>query len=282
MTDSVDSLDDIKADLLEENEKILLLIDGYIRELILSAKVPIDINKTIRSYTSSISQHSMARIASTHLIANTINEFMNEPENLCESSSNTDLNILKYIYVRGGALRDSYLLRKINDIDLVINIHEISKQYLNHLRKYHSHSDIDDDLKHSENCKCIFYRRYLNKYRNVDDRNNIHRKLRRTWLPNTNTIGKGHSFSTNDEDGDKVLNFESYIVNSDYLINSRFIINILYHSKLYSRNIQIMSKYYGHHWVVKLKSCNYNGLSLRNISFDIVDQTGMSTHHCIS
>eukprot|EP01084_Bolivina_argentea_P058880 107475_1 len=267
---------DSTTDFLEENEKIIFLISGYIRELhtSLSSQVPEDINKTIVSYSWTISKHSMQRIAAAHLISSTINEYMNNQENTCEASSNNDLDILKYIYVRGGALRDCYLLRKIKDIDMVVNIHELSKEYLKHLKKYHSDANIDEDVKNPEKCKCIFYRRYLNKYRESNKRNDIHDKLRHTWLPNKRKISKGHSFSTNDEGVDKILNFESYIVNSDYLMNTRFIINILYHSKLYSRNIKINSKYYGHHWVVKIKHYDYQGFSLNNISFDIVDQTG--------
>eukprot|EP01083_Nonionella_stella_P199163 730533_1 len=105
---------DSTTDFLEENEKIIFLISGYIRELhtSLSSQVPEDINKTIVSYSWTISKHSMQRIAAAHLISSTINEYMNNQENTCEASSNNDLDILKYIYVRGGALRDCHLLRK--------------------------------------------------------------------------------------------------------------------------------------------------------------------------
>eukprot|EP00484_Ammonia_sp_Unknown_P001180 CAMPEP_0197022172 /NCGR_PEP_ID=MMETSP1384-20130603/3067_1 /TAXON_ID=29189 /ORGANISM="Ammonia sp." /LENGTH=547 /DNA_ID=CAMNT_0042450153 /DNA_START=33 /DNA_END=1676 /DNA_ORIENTATION=+ len=254
-----------------EGERIILLLGGYIRELP-TLKIPASIHETIRLYSWEIPAHSMQCIAATHLLATKINDYMKSAERVCPFSGNHDLNILDYIYVRGGALRDSYLLRKMSDIDLVVNIHELCKQYERHLVTYHSKKG----EQQAADCQCLFWQHYLNKHRSLSE-NNLHSKLKKTWFTNQRKKekkkGSSRSYTTNNEQVDKILDFENYVVNCDYLLNARFVMNILYHSELRPQ-LKITCKYFGHHWLCVLKSSEYHGMKVRNISFDICDQVG--------
>ena len=239
------------------------MVHGYVHRF--KINTPNDIIEIIRVYSWNISSRSMSCIAATHLIASVINEYFNDTNNKCEFSTDNDLNILKYIYIRGGALRDSYLLREIKDIDLVINIQQLSKKYLFHLKTYHSKIE-----QQNENCKCIFWRHYLNKFEtDLNEKNND--------IFTRNNEEKKSDIDEDDideDDVDKILKYEKYIVNCTYLLNSKFITNeILSKSPKINKNIIVESRYFGYHWFIRINNYNYNGLLLDNIEFDIVDQT---------
>ena len=236
-----------------------LLIDGYANELVNDHSTPDEILELIRIYAWNISDRSMACIAGTHCIASIISEYFNAECNKCEYAPDNDLNdeILKYIYVRGGALRDCYLLKEINDIDIVINIKQLSIKYLSHLKEYHS-----NPWQQSKDCKCIFWRLYTNKYDKQHDDDDCE-------------IFQDEEFWKDSNDVDKILKFEQHIINCNYLLNSRFITKeILEKSEKLRKCMIVESRYNGYHWYIKLNNnCIYKNIALDGVEFDIVDQT---------
>jgi len=85
-------------------------------------------------------------------------EFMDDEEELNQFSA----ELLDHVIIVGGFCRDVLLGRAVNDIDIVINLRELTKLQTNHLKKYHStHKEQDMD------CRCVYWQRFLNKV-NVD------------------------------------------------------------------------------------------------------------------
>jgi len=80
-----------------------------------------------------------------------------------EEQSQFSAELLDHVIIVGGFCRDILLNRPVNDIDIVINLRELTKLQTNHLKKYHSKSSEQD-----MNCRCVYWQRYLNKL-NVDD-----------------------------------------------------------------------------------------------------------------
>ena len=293
-----------------DNEMFSLLVDGYFRMQALN--IPNDIQSVISQFACPLSDRSMAQIAGTHLIARLIVDFMNDPSNQCEhlnyQNKNTmpttnnnnkvhiddEINILKHIYIRGGALRDCYLLRDINDVDISVDIHEVTKLYLAHLKKYHTYTSKCKNT-YNFNSKCIFFRLYLKKMRQV-----------RTVEPGSTFGYNNIVYSTDDSDFDDILNFEDYIGSCDYIINSRFIVENILHIQLgkflhkadkgrlrfedighnddysayYSRpeEMEVINHdgLIGGHYVVTLNNINHNGIKINNVQYDIGDQNGNS------
>eukprot|EP01083_Nonionella_stella_P146189 459429_1 len=248
---------------LEENEKLLFLLDAYLNQMHNHHGIQTspDIQEVIRRYVWPVPLFSLQCIAGTHYLARTIHQSMNSEANRCEYSDNTDLNILEYIFIRGGALRDCHLLRQIRDIDLIVNIYELSRAFLQHLTKYHRHHTSKLDSK------CIFWRRYLNKF--VD-------KPLQDECPYMNYDHCDAQQRTLDVR--QIAHFEHHIVTCDYLLNSRFIVDLLREN---NSVFDIKKKYHGLHWELKLQPSarvdRMVGSCIdKEIPFDLVDQTGNS------
>ena len=60
--------------------------------------------------------------------------------------------------VVGGFCRDVLLNRQINDVDIIINLRELTKLQTNHLKKYHSKRE-----NQGRDCKCAYWSRYAAK-----------------------------------------------------------------------------------------------------------------------
>lgn len=86
-------------------------------------------------------------------------EYVDDEEELGQFSA----ELLDHVIIVGGFCRDILLNRAVNDIDIVINLRELTKLQTNHLKKYHSKSN-EQDI----NCRCVYWQRYLNK-RNVEE-----------------------------------------------------------------------------------------------------------------
>ena len=65
---------------------------------------------------------------------------------------------LDHVIVVGGFCRDILLNRKINDIDIIINLRELTKLQTNHLKKYHSKRE-----NQGRDIKCAYWSRYMAK-----------------------------------------------------------------------------------------------------------------------
>eukprot|EP01084_Bolivina_argentea_P263811 446653_1 len=232
-----------------------ILVQGYVRNENISSE---DIIHIIYLFALNIKSRSMTLIAATHLFASTIYNFVNTEQNKCEFVQNEEdrLNILQYIFVRGGMCRDLLLNQDIKDIDIVVNIHELSKEYLSHLTTFHSKKE-----QQNEKCQCIFWRHYLNKYKHTE------------YDPMKDGQIKWFLPSVKDKDFKKLFTFEKIIQRSEYLLNAKFIKSIVfgtnpfknayndtYNNKFFSQKLNL-SKY-------------FDGLSAEVIQFDIVDQIG--------
>mmetsp|Transcript_72552 Transcript_72552/g.115768 ORF Transcript_72552/g.115768 Transcript_72552/m.115768 type:complete len:669 (+) Transcript_72552:25-2031(+) len=259
--------------LRDKSDEILLLLHGYIREVQMNessiAVIPDAIRETIRLYSWFIPPYSLQCIAATYKLAHEINEYMNSAENKCEFSGNLDLNILEYIFVRGGALRDMVLLRKMKDVDLVINIHELNLKYLQHLQTYHASKEQQDESK----VKCVFWRHYLNKFKTDGEKNNDFNDYARNFRKSP------PDYNSDNEKADKIMQFEHYIEDADYVLNARFVINVIYnrHERRNDFRFQNISQPYFHHWLCVLRGSYHDTVNqtfeMKNISFDIVNQT---------
>ena len=65
--------------------------------------------------------------------------------------------LLDHVIIVGGFCRDILLNRAVNDIDIIINLRELTKLQRTHLKKYHVHS------KTAEPCRCVYWQCYLQK-----------------------------------------------------------------------------------------------------------------------
>ena len=281
---------------LENSEKFSLLFDGYMRLLSNSFEngkyIGADIQKMIYYYAWPISIKSMNCIASTHLLGNIINDFLNDESNKCESN---DTNFfLQCIYVKGGALRDSLLLRDIKDVDMGIDIHQLSKLYLKHLQLYHS------DMEKNKSTKCVFWRHYLNKFnrRHISDnerersRDAFVRKIftrsqymsygYMQWRNSLENFARG---AMRGVEKDKKLaallyNYEQYTSHSDYLLDIDFLVyKILKESDEYGDDILVEfedenDSEYNNKGCCRLTfdKIQYKGFNLDGVQFDIIDQ----------
>ena len=147
---------------LTNREKFCLLVDGYWRT---SGEKMVDHDAIglIKDYChNGLPFESLAHISIVNVLATMIYDFMNDEKNKCEFSNFSDFNLLNYIYIKGGMLRDLYLLNNINDIDITIDIYQVTRHFKRHLKKYHSNHNWEEDT----NIKCILWRRCLNMFNN--------------------------------------------------------------------------------------------------------------------
>ncbi len=72
----------------------------------------------------------------------------------------------------------------------------------------------------------------------------------------------------------KILALQEYIINANYLLNSQFISNIVSNhlNEIQIKNINVSSSFSNQHWTVEFNQNNKNSKS--NVSFDIVDGFG--------
>ena len=212
----------------ENNEKFELFLSGYFRmqEILL----PNDVINIIGYFSRPISDRSKNYIGATHFLTNVIYSFMTDPENVCEYCTNDDqLNILDFIFIRGGALRDCVLLREIKDIDLAIDIYGLNRAFLKHLEKYHdvyndkNTSDIEMETKFKS--KCIFWRHYTKKFSLCDKFMYVsHRNTLSDHLPRKKTDDYSYDRTNNQLLFEKLFGWEDYIVHCNYILNSKFIL----------------------------------------------------------
>ena len=59
---------------------------------------------------------------------------------------------MENIILIGGMPRDILLGTEVKDIDITLNLRELTKIQLNHLRKYHS-----KEIYQSSHCKCAYW-----------------------------------------------------------------------------------------------------------------------------
>eukprot|EP01084_Bolivina_argentea_P266594 452200_1 len=213
-----------------KSDSLDYLICGYMQLSICN-----DIISIIRlyiAYCSLLPEYSMKCIAATHLVASKIYQYLNYKPNRCEFNDELSKDLLKYIYVRGGAARDCCLLRKIKDINIVIDINTLNKRYLHHLKTYHSSF-------HRANTNCIFYRHYLNQFHLKSRGTKIHNKVKS--LGQFDATNRRHHFGPyasgvnaflKESVANKIHNYGARISNCDWVINSRFFFNILLESDL--------------------------------------------------
>ncbi len=211
-----------RYDIMDNNDKIAYLICGYC-----PYELPADIHEAIRKYSwYQDGEYSLRCIETTHCLAQYIDQYINSEENKCPYSNNEDFDLLEHVYIRGGAIRDCYLLREINDIDLAIDSHDLSKRFMDHLIKYHY------TVEQQQNCKCIYWRRYMKKFE-------------KECL--TDEIFRWQQCQYDRHEVNKILTLQRYFVMSEFLLNARFIIDILQKNP----NIEVASRYHGEHWVIK-------------------------------
>ena len=244
---------------MENHEKFSLLVSGCIRRLPFA--IPTDVLNIVNYYAWPVSTRSMNHIAATHLVGQIINDFIIDARNKCTNfqndinrNINDEFNILKYIYVKGGALRDCHLLRNIKDIDIVVDIHQLTKLHLSHLQKYHKDGNIDNN--------CPFWQHFLNKFSFFKLKNNsgiIDRKItkykrrgKRIYRKNIEPFNKIVA---------RLFRYEDYIIRSDYLFNVKFIVEkILKQSKKYKDNINTTTQWYDRNYVVVINDVHYKGM----------------------
>ena len=216
----------------ENNEKFQLFLSGYFR--MQQIALPNDIINIIGYFSRPISDRSKNCIGATHFLTNVIHSYMNDPENACEYCTNGDnqLNILNFIFIRGGALRDCFLLRTIKDIDLVIDIYGLNRAFLKHLQTYHDvyndkkaqagASDNNIAMQTKINSKCIFWRHYTKKFSICDQKMHVtHHNTLSDHLP-INHSDDYRINTANNQLFDKLFGWEDYIVHCNYVLNSKF------------------------------------------------------------
>ena len=255
--------------LLENHEKFELLVSGYIR--LLPFLIPTDILNIINYYALPLPKRSMNHIAATHFVAKIINDWvtdaMEKCENFQEASVNSnnnnnkmhthddEFNMLKYIYVKGGALRDCHLLRNIKDIDIVVDIHQLTKLHLSHLQKYHNDGNVDSN--------CPFWKHFLNKFHYYGFLYSyggiINRRIQRYTRGRRTRITK--EILPNNKIAAKLFRYEDFIVRSDYLFNVKFIVEtVLQRAPKYRYNIRSSTQWYDRNYVVTIKDVHYKGM----------------------
>eukprot|EP01084_Bolivina_argentea_P136818 240971_1 len=239
--------------LREENEERELLVSGLCRNII-PQQIHYNIFKTLiitylRPFTSSYK--TPRAIASTKFVTEIIDNF--QRKNKCPFVDNdiNEINLLDYIYIHGGSLRDIMLNRNINDIDIVIDINKLTKQYYYHLKTYHYKIE-----QQSINCQCYLWQRYIKMYKQPPYSNyTINRE--------TETLKK----------------FEMNIARCPFLLNNVFFKNIIiesmYNNSLLSNSIENVNRF-GYrneidtNWVLNIiKPIKYNNINLKGSSFDI-------------
>eukprot|EP01084_Bolivina_argentea_P300097 517357_1 len=260
----------IKSDRLE------YLVYGYINDMG-NMLICNDIIYMIHMYCSItwiLPEYSMKCIAATHLVASRIYQYLNDERNRCEFNHELSKDVLKYIYVRGGAPRDCCLLRKIKDIDVVVDINTLNKKYLHHLKTYHTNSS-------NMHTSCAFYRHYLNQFEE-SRRNKIQNRLRHVGtvraigrhVPSEfapDSIATYNFLNVYVPTANKIYNYCARISNCDWVINSRFFFNIWLKSTV-KNAITIECRQTN--WTLILNKYIYHGIKLENISFDFSDSTG--------
>eukprot|EP01084_Bolivina_argentea_P166579 289169_1 len=238
----------INTGLLEPRERLSYLIDGYFRDCIVDSIIPIDITKIIHLNLCILPGKSSRIVSITHSIVSAINDYLTLPENKCPFAN--DFNILDHIYIRGGALRDCYLLRDINDVDIVLDSHTLSKLYLLHLTTYHSTANTNNQLIHK---KCIFYRRYMNKFDTTHPY--VYHNYQSYMEPFHVPSGSN-----------KITRFLADIANSNWMINTRFLIDILAKEKQFNEKYKyrIIRKHRTIHWKLTVSPKNDHEQNRRN------------------
>eukprot|EP01083_Nonionella_stella_P083515 230990_1 len=253
----------------EPSELLHLLLSGYIRKQRQNIFITNDIISIIQKQMWMIPAKATQSIHDTYSMAFILNQYLNDPQNKCPYSKDQrdDFNILKYIYIRGGTLRDCCLMREINDIDIVLDAHALSVQFLYHLKQYHSHpshQSVDD--------KCIFWRHYLHKF---------NPKYQGLWseLDRWDQIKSFRPFGTNASSkatrmpqNQKIESFLRTVEHCNFMINSIFLLDSLRKGSV-SLELGahgVMFRHY--HWKLIWKSNRLDSYgSEYNYDFDIVD-----------
>eukprot|EP01084_Bolivina_argentea_P267529 454140_1 len=228
------------------------LVYGYIHEW---SEIADDIIEIIHMYSKTLPEYSIKCMAATHLLAFTINEYLTDKHNTCEFSDELTKDVLKYIYVRGGALRDCCLTRKIKDIDIMVDVNTLSKKYLHHLKTYHS------NLLHT---KCIFYRHYQNQFKdheNMDISSELSHSRYKFRTIGTSTDFNAYNVDAfiSEPDARKIYNYAARISNCDWVMNTRFFLDIILKSNLQD-NIHFECRQTN--WFLILKHFYYHNIYL--------------------
>ena len=234
---------------LTNRDKFCLLIDGFWRSSG-AARVDNDSITLIKEYCfDGLSFKSYKYISTVNLLIKTINDFMNDRENKCEFSNFDDFNLLNYIYIKGGMLRDIYLLNEINDIDITVDIYSLTRDFKKHLKKYHGNiKNFSPSRALHNHTKCILWRQYLNIFNrdNYDRNKNSHDILTHyfTTKPKAATKIERKKKKKKEVKKDKhkhqdknstkqpiprdlestQLYFEKYLCHCKYIINTHFIV----------------------------------------------------------
>ena len=240
------------------SDTFFAVIDGFFRRVEKSCHVtiPRDIKQIIKFFAWPVSQQSRKNIVATDLIATLIQNYINDNKNKCPCLANDELNILKHIYLRGNFLNEQYLLKHTdcNNIDIIIDVDQLSTVFLNHLTKYHSKNG---NVNNKDGCsQCFLWQKYLNKYNDKVNKNNKSSILQKRK--------KERNF-------DKIWDFEQYIECCNYIINGDFIVNEMILSQL-KRN-KYDYKYIGNNHRIRIDNIKYKTFDLTNINFNICDSS---------
>mmetsp|Transcript_38972 Transcript_38972/g.62220 ORF Transcript_38972/g.62220 Transcript_38972/m.62220 type:complete len:680 (-) Transcript_38972:272-2311(-) len=171
----------------------------------------------------------------------------NIPEDNSEELEQFASEILDHIIIVGGFCRDILLNRKINDIDIVINLRELCKLQTNHLKKYHSKKEHQD-----RNARCIYWERYLRKF-DADGQLNEQQK-------NEPEMVAMH--------------------NLNYVFNARFWLDILRQNELLNNKLSVKDvAKYGFANIEIVNKVMYGNLDLDKQRIDIIDTFNLTEKH---
>eukprot|EP01084_Bolivina_argentea_P302391 521939_1 len=191
-------------------------------------------------------------IATAHLLSRIIYEFFQNPQNSCDIGTIDIHAILDNILILGGAPRDYLLQRDINDIDIHVNIRELTKIQKLHLKKYHSNVHIDE----VNDSKCILWRLYLNKIeanqQESEETDDI-KSLKKKW------------------ETDPTAEY-LYFSNLSYILNAKFFMAIITDSE-YFRNkldMKISDTFKVYQFIIN-KQLMYNGVNLEGQDCDFLN-----------
>jgi len=105
---------------------------------------------------------SKRAMATAVLFANIFRKYLEQ--NRCEYvDDESELNdwtetLLDHVNIVGGFCRDLLLNRAVNDINIILNLRELTKHQWYHLKKYHSTPDTQ-----VSSCRCVYWQRFLHK-----------------------------------------------------------------------------------------------------------------------
>jgi len=162
------------------------------------------------------------------------------PKENSEELDQFSSELLDHVIVVGGFCRDILLNRKINDIDIIINLRELTKLQTNHLKKYHNRRD-----QQSRDCKCVYWKRYLTKLCPASAQMNDEQK-------HCPEIQRMH--------------------NINYILNANFWIGILQKDKRFDNCLSVkdMEKS-GYHSCEIVNSVRFGSSDLNHQKIDVID-----------